>query len=230
MTAEKPRVPRAVVFDCDGTLLDSMGMWHQSEAQLARDAGHELTDAEKDLLRAATLFEAASWFYEELGVGESPADVVAMIEGAAVRFYTERAEAKPGVLAFVERLHAAGVPMAVASSSPHSMLDPGLARAGLAPYFKAVVSTDDVGAPKREPAVYDRAREACGEADPGATWVFEDAVYALRTAGAAGYRRVGIYDTDEAGTLEALSAESDAAFARFADIDVERFLAGGYAR
>ena len=140
-----------------------------------------------------------------------------------------RARLRPGVAPFLERLSAAGVACAIASSSPHALLDPGIACTGIGAYIDAVVSTDDVGASKRTPAAYDRARELLGT-PLASTWVFEDAIYALRCARDAGYRCVGVWDRDDSGTLRELSDVGDAAVRSFEELDVERFLSGGYAR
>lgn len=217
------------VFDCDGTLLDTMALWYGLEDELAARAGHVLTPVEKDALRTYTMAETARFFHGKLGLGESEADVAAMVEELAVEQYATRAQARPGVAAVLARLKAAGVRCAVASSSPHSMLDPGLACAGLAPYIDAVVSTDDVGVSKREPAAYDRARELLGTPKE-ATWVFEDAAYAVRTAKAAGYRVAATWDCDESGAYDELAALADVAVRDWRDLDLDALLSGGCAR
>lgn len=218
-----------VIFDCDGTLLDTMGLWYTMEEKLAASVGHRLSVSEQDYLRTCTLEEAARFFFERLGVGASVDDVERTIEAMACDFYAHEAKPRPGVLEFLARLQQAGVRCAIASSSPHSMLDPGAAGSGIETYLDAIVSTDDVGVSKREPAVYDRTRELLGTPREQ-TWVFEDAAYAVHTARTAGYPVLATWDCDDSGTFEELSQIADHAVRSYEDIDTERFLAGGYRR
>ena len=99
-----------------------------------------------------------------------------------------------------------GVSMAAATSSPRVHVTAALDRLGLLPYLKAVFTTGEVGVSKHEPVIYHLAAEALGTA-PAETLVFEDSLYALKTAKAAGYRTVGVLDahgeTDQAGLKEA---------------------------
>lgn len=219
-------VPRGAIFDCDGTLMDTMGLWTAMEDELAARAGHRLSEEEVAALRTYTLEESAAFFHDRLGLGASRREVTELIVERLAHHYATRAKLRDGALEFVRRLAEAGVPCAVASSSPHSMLDPGLACTGLAPYIRAVVSTDDVGSSKRTPAAYDRALELIGT-PRGATWVFEDAIYALRTARGAGYRTVGMWDRDDSGTFEELSGVADVAVRGWDELDAERFLRDG---
>ena len=228
-TNGRPVAVAGVIFDCDGTLLDTMGLWYTMEEKLATSVGHVLTTREQDYLRACTLEEAARFFYEGLGIGTGVADVKRTIEAMACDFYAREARPRPGALAFLADSRAAGVRCAIASSSPHSMLDPGAAGSGVGRYLDAIVSTDDVGVSKREPAAYDRARELLGT-PLEATWVFEDAAYAVRTARNGGYHVLATWDCDESGTFEELQDLADHAVRSYAEIDVRRFLAGGYAR
>ena len=158
-----------VIFDCDGTLIDSMMVWRETEAGLARRANVTLTAAEIDALTAMTIPECGAFFHERFGLGSSGDEVVAMMDELMLEFYRERALARPGALEFVQALAERGVRMSVASSSPQPYLQAGLERCGFAPYLDAIVSVDDVGASKREPAVYDHAREAMGT-PLAATW------------------------------------------------------------
>ena len=212
-----------VIFDCDGTLLDSMDAWREVEAALAERAGAQLTARDADELGPLTIPEAGVFFHERFGLGGSPEEVVGMIDELMLAFYRERSHERPGALAFVQGLHAAGVRLSVASSSPQEYLQAGLAHTGFLPYLDAVLSVNDVNSSKREPVVYDRARELMGT-PLETTWGFEDSLFALKTLCAAGYRTVGIYDNDIAGTLADLTATADLAITSFQNLPVNHFL------
>lgn len=207
-----------IIFDCDGTLLDSMGIWFEVECELARCAGMQLTQEESDLLTTLTIPEAGDFFHERCGLGSCGADAVRMMDELLLDYYHTRARERPGALAFVRDLAERGVRMSVASSSPQSYLQAGLAQAGFSPYLDYIVSVDDVGKSKREPAVYDYACGLMGTPRE-TTWVFEDSTYALRTLRSADYRTVGIYDNDLSGTFEELAALSDCAIKAFDELD-----------
>lgn len=212
-----------VIFDCDGTLLDSAGVWREVEDELARRAGAQLTKADTDELTTLTIPEAGAFFFERFGLGASADEVVGMIDELMLAYYRQRACERPGALAFVQALAERGVAMSVASSSPQAYLQAGLETAGFLPYLDAVVSVDDVGKSKREPAVYDRARELMGT-PLATTWGFEDSAYALRTLRDAGYRTVGVYDSDLAGTYKELQSLANHTIKTFKALTPAEFL------
>lgn len=213
-----------VIFDCDGTLVDSMGAWHDVDRTLAAEAGITLTQADADAITTMSLPEASAYLHEQCGLGGSSEEVLAMIFERMRAFYANEVEARPGALEFVRALHEQGVPMAVASSTPADMLATCVERCGFAPYMKAVVSVDDLRTSKREPAVYDHARSFLGT-ERAHTWGFEDAAYALDTLRGAGYRTGAIYDNDISGTREALLARADFLIASWEDLPAADFLA-----
>lgn len=212
-----------VVFDCDGTLIDSMDVWRAAEDDLAQRAGVVLSKADTDRTTTLTLPECGAFFHERFGLGASAEEVVAMIDNFLLKFYRERAEARPGALAFIQELAARGVHVSVASSTPQLFLQAGLTRCGFAPYIEAIVSVDDVGKSKREPAVFNRARELMGT-PLATTWGVEDSVYAVRTLKGAGFHALGIYDCDLSGTYEDLADTADHVIRSFEELDVETFI------
>lgn len=213
-----------VIFDCDGTLVDSMEAWHEVDRQLCAEAGIALTPQDADAITTMSLEEASAYLHEQCGLGESTEAVMAMIFDRMRAFYANEVEARPGALAFVRALHERGVPMAAASSTSPDMLRACLDRCGFTPYLQAVVSVDDLNTSKREPAVYDHARSFLGT-DRAHTWGFEDAAYALNTLRDAGYCTAAIYDNDISGTREALRERADIYFEDFTQLDVDEFLA-----
>ena len=210
-----------VVFDCDGTLLDTIDVWHEAEAEMYRRAGATPEAGDHEAIVTFTLAETGEFFHGKYGLGASPDDVVRMIDEILLEFYRTKARPREGALELVRALAERGIPLSVASSSPQSYLQAGLAATGFLPYVKAVVSVDDVGASKREPAVYDRAREALGT-ERALTWGFEDSLYAVRTLKSAGYPTVGVYDCDESGTFADLAAEATIAIRDFSELSVDR--------
>lgn len=212
-----------VIFDCDGTLIDSMDVWRELEADLARRAGRELTREDSDIITTLNIFESGAYIHEQLGLGANAAEVVGMIESFMMDYYAHRAEPRPGAVAFVRGLAERGIPLAVASSTPKALLDACMEHVGIADCFRAVVSVDDVGSSKREPAVYDHARESLGT-PRNRTWVFEDAAYAFRTLNAAGFRTFAIYDNDMAGTRDVLARSAEHLIGSFEELDADAFL------
>lgn len=212
-----------VIFDCDGTLIDSMDAWRDLEGELGRRAGVELTSEDRQTLCTLNIPESAQYFHDRFGLGASGDEVVGMMDEIMLDFCGNRVVARPGALAFIDGLARHGVVMSVASSSPKPYLEAGLACAGIAPYLEAVVSVEDVHSNKRNPKVYDHTRDLM-ETSTALTWGFEDAIYAVRTLARAGYGTVGVYDHDLSGTWGQLSAEADLAIRSFEDLDAERFL------
>ena len=219
------RMPGAgFVFDCDGTLLDTMDAWLSMEDAFAQRAGGCIDAAMREKLCTMTMPEEARFLHETFGVGTSPQALEREIDEYFMSYYAEESRTKPGARELVEEAHRRGIPCAIASSSPHAYLEAGLARAEMRDAFCTVLSTDDVGASKRERAIYDTAAKSM-RAVPELTWCFDDAVYALRAMRKAGYNTVGVYDRDTSGTVGQLEQTADAVVLTLEDVRIDELFA-----
>lgn len=176
------------IFDCDGTLVDSLDVWDEAEADLVRQAGH-LTEDQMDEIHAVPFDECARIFHEQYGVGESTQAVWEHLEGRLMRYYRDEACALPGVPEFLEKLHGMGIPCTVVSSSPQRYINAALDRLGLSDCFVKVVSTEDTRTSKQDPTIYRVAMEAMGSTLQN-TWAVDDAPYAIKVMHELGLKTI----------------------------------------
>ncbi|MDO4532689.1 MAG: HAD family phosphatase [Coriobacteriia bacterium] len=201
---------RGLIFDCDGTLLNTMPAWNDLEERFARMANVSLTEEQYEELRAAPIDECAAIFHNSYGLGDSPQHVLDMMDEALLGYYQTQADALPGVKAMLERARELEIPCTVVTSSPTRYVAAGLKHAGIAGFFRCVITTDEVGLSKQDVRIWQLALEVMGST-PETTWGFDDAVYAVKVMNEAGINTVGAYDCDETGTYEDLAAAADIA-------------------
>lgn len=206
-----------IIFDCDGTLVDSIQGWRGLEHELARLAGESLSESDVELLCTFTLAETAHFYHTKFGVGKSDQDVIKLMDDFLINFYSTKVEYRPGAKDFVQCVVDAGIHCAVASSSPQRYLKACFEHVGLQDVFDIVLSTDDLQTSKREPKLYDYAASVLGTASAN-TWGFEDSIYAVRTLKNAGFYCVGVYDRDDSGTYEELLENADVTIKGFDEI------------
>ena len=207
--------PPVFIFDCDGTLLDSMGMWLTCQPRLLASYGIQTTADDFARFEHLAFEDECAAYHETWGVGDSAQDVVARFNEMLEHEYREHISVMPGVRALLDEAEAAGAIMTIATSTPAHLVRAGLEANGLDRYFPEVTTTAEAGRSKEFPDVYDLARQRacarCGIAEVPRedAWVFEDAPFGLTSAGAAGYHTVGIYDPAGRGTRDAVFELAD---------------------
>lgn len=178
------------IFDCDGTLVDSMGMWSHAFAWLCERYGVEGVPMER--VESISLRDGCALLHDEYGAGSSVDEVYEDMCAHVRDAYEHEVPLMPGAREFLDELAEAGVPMILASSTPVRELRCALAANDLEGYFVDVVSTEDVGGRDKEfPDVYLEAARRLGT-PRSSTWVFEDAPFGVRTARRAGFPVVGL--------------------------------------
>ena len=176
----------AVLFDFDGVLVDTEWAIYQSWRRVFEAHGHPLP---LDIYTRCIGSDFATWspktHLEELtGLGFDWHDLDARRQQEILRDLTHEGP-MPGAVACLEKLTAAGVPLAVVSSSSHRWVDGWLAKLGLAGHFKTVVCRGDAPRIKPAPDLFLEAARRLG-LEPAACLVIEDSRNGLTAAHAAG--------------------------------------------
>lgn len=195
MVRDNTQLPKAFIFDCDGTLVDSMGMWLNAYPELVARYGLSMVPDDFAATEHLALPDEVAYYHEHLGIGSSAEALIDELRDIVRAHYASDVEPMPGVGAFLDAVDAAGIPMVIATSTDRDLVELALSRLGLSRHFTGLVTTKQAGASKESPAVYDLARTLVApDAAPEDVWVFEDAPFGLTSAGSAGYRTVGIFD------------------------------------
>lgn len=203
-----PTAPAAVLFDMDGTLVDTEVLWWETAREVAAGLGHRLTDADAPEVVGRAVADTAAHLIgvtsgdpstlpgAATGRAAAPertaADRAAALERTAAeltdsffRKVDAGAPLRPGAAALLASLEAAGVPFALVSASPRSVVDAVVAGALAGVDFAFTISADDTVRTKPHPDPYRAAAERFA-ADPAACVAVEDSPDGTASADAAG--------------------------------------------
>jgi thiamine-phosphate diphosphorylase len=201
---------KAAVFDMDGTLLNSMPMWeHAAELYLKSkniEPQHDIWDRTKSL----DMQQTAVYFKQAYRMPDAVQSIVEEIDGLIYERYAHVLELKDGAAEFLQALSARNIPMVLATSTDRCCAEACLKRLGIADCFTELLTCSELGSGKNKPDIYRKAQHCTGM-DAAHTVVFEDALYAGRTAVQAGFPVCAVYDESTSGNgdwqqLQKLSA------------------------
>ena len=183
---------KALIFDMDGVLVDSEPLWREAEREVFAGVGLELDDADCERTMGMRTDEVVRhWFGRSPWEGPSPAAVEALIEAKMQELIAERADAMPGVEHAMTIARDAGLELALASSSPPSLIDAVLSKLGYENAFAVARSAVDEDFGKPHPGVFLTTARLL-DVDPGDCVVIEDSLAGVRSAHAAGMRVIAV--------------------------------------
>jgi HAD superfamily hydrolase (TIGR01509 family) len=177
--------PAAVLFDMDGTLVDSERVWGIALSELAVHAGGVLSDAARLAMVGTSMSLSMQIFRDDLGQPDRPeAPDVAWLSNRVEELFSEGLVWRPGAMELLLAVRAAGVPTALVTSTGRRLVEVALKTLGRE-NFDVIVCGDEVGRPKPDPEPYRTAAALLG-VPIGSCVAIEDSPSGVASASAAG--------------------------------------------
>ncbi len=184
---------QGVILDMDGTLLDSMSIWHEIDIRFFKENGLTIPDGLSKQVSKMSIEEWAAFFVQKFGINMTEQAVIRRIEEMASEYYEQLIPLKPYVLPFLDALDTAGLPYGIATATYRSSAHAALHRLGIAKRMQFILTAEDVLGGKTTPEMYRQAAERLGT-DPAHTLIVEDALHCVEMAVRCGYITAAVHD------------------------------------
>lgn len=184
---------KAVIFDIDGTLVDSMGLWHEIDVEYFETIGMPMPPTVQKDIEGMSFTETAEYFHTQFLPDKAVEDIKLDWVRMAHEKYLYEVKAKPGAVKFVKYLKEKGLKLGVATSNDRQLALAALTPHGLLEQMDSVRTACEVCKGKPAPDIYLKVAEDLGVA-PEHCLVFEDVPNGMRAGKAAGMTVIAVKD------------------------------------
>ena len=202
---------KSVIFDLDGTLIDSMPVWYNVDRIFLAENGIEAPADISEKVKKMSIEDSSAYFIERFHLSHSQQYVIDRIEQIVADQYVYEVPLKPYAMDLLDYLEIHKIPCCIATSTYPSLALSALERLGINERFEFILTCSDVGKGKTDPLIYMKAAEKLGTL-PSETAVFEDSLHCMETASQAGFYTVALYDESSADEWKNIVKISDVSF------------------
>ncbi len=199
---------KGIIFDLDGTLLDSMGVWNDVDIEFFKRRNIPLTDEYKEKIKSMHFDTAAKYTKETYNLPESEKEIIDEWLELCEEAYSTTVMLKDGAKEFIKYCKECGLKLTIATASTDKISEAVLRNNGVREYFDAKTYVEEVGKDKHEPDVYLLAARKLG-LEPKECIVCEDILIGLKSAKKVGFTTVAMYDEDSKDEWEEICETSD---------------------
>ncbi len=182
-----------IIFDLDGTMVDSMWMWRGIDNEFMAARGLPMTDELELAIEGMSFRETAAYFVRTYPLRETEEELMDIWIRMAIDKYQHEVPVKPGLMHFLREMQLRGIRMGIATSNARILLDAVADAHGFYDYMDGVLTANEVKRGKPAPDVFLAVAEKIG-VDPAHCLVFEDIPQGIRAGLAAGMKVCAVSD------------------------------------
>lgn len=199
---------KGAIFDVDGTLLDTMSVWHGFTRDFLKKRGFELSVDDALIYKDMILAESLPLIKDKFSLPDTEEEMFEEFKQMGEYAYKNTVSLKPYADEYLKMLHDEGIKIAVATSGYPELCYSAFKRLGIYNYIDGYAFSNEVGVNKGRPDVYLLAAERIG-VDPHDCMVYEDLLLGLSGAKKGGFMTTAVYDETNADDTLALKQLCD---------------------
>jgi len=209
---------QAAIFDLDGTLLDSIGVWASVDVEFLRRRGIPMPDDYLKMVHSMENDVATNYTKSRFGLKDMTESIIREWFDIARDAYASKVVLKPHVKEYLEILKEQGIHIAGATSSDPELFEPALLHNEVLHFFEHIATVRDVnGRGKEYPDVYEAAVRKV-QCVPSDSIVFEDILKGIQGAKSGGFYTVGVYDIHSDHEKEEIIQQADKYIYNFGEL------------
>ena len=209
---------QCAIFDLDGTLINSTGVWNKVDEDFFNRRNVIMPPEFPQVIKTHTLMSGAVYIKDRLSLPESPEDIVKEWHDAAVYAYHNDIRIKPYVKELLKLLkNSYGYKIGLATSNTHELYDQCLINNGIYDYFDSFTQSDEVERLKGFPDIYEKSAERMGVPKEECI-VFEDVYQAVKGARMGNFFTVAVEDSASADDREEIIKIADVYIKSFREL------------
>lgn len=184
---------KAAVLDMDGTLIDSMGIWHEIDREFFAEHGLIPPEGISSQVNKMTMQEWAEYFIREFQIRMTEEQIIQRIGEMCYQYYAEKIPIKPYVEEFLDFLDDHGIRYGIATATYRKSAEAALKRLGILDRMQFILTAEEVPSSKKTPEMFLKSAELL-KSVPEETIVVEDSLHCLETAVKSGFRTIAVHD------------------------------------